>query len=278
MNCLIVNADDFGLSPAVNAGIVEAHLNGIVTSTSIMANGAAFDDAVRLLRGLPALDAGIHLTLVGEMALLAPEQVPTLVDQHGRLPRDVFTFTRGYFAGRIRLSDIRAELNAQFERLRSAGVQLSHADSHQHVHMLGEIREVVADLCRAHGVPVLRRPAEPFGRQLMHGAPAPRRFAELAALRLACAGSWPRHMQRTDSFYGFYFGGRLTRDALLAIIRCLPHGQAVELMCHPGHYDPRYAGWGYCWEQELSALTSAEARSALAARNVALSGFRSLYG
>jgi chitin disaccharide deacetylase len=277
MSILIVNADDFGLSCPVNSGIVEAHVNGIVTSTSIMAVGAAFDDAVRLSRDLPGLDVGIHLTLVGESALLPCARVPTLVDEHGRLPRDVFTFARRFLGGRIRLSDVRAELNAQFERVRSAGIRMSHADSHQHVHMLGEIREVVADLCRAYGVPILRRPAEPVDRQLLYGVPALHRVAGLAAVRLACMGSWPRHMKRTDAFFGFYFGGRLSRDALLAVIRCLPVGRVSELMCHPGRYDARYADWGYSWAMELSALASVEVRSALAEREVVLSDFRSLY-
>ena len=273
---LIVNADDFGLSDPINRGIVEAHERGIVTSTSIMPVGGSFDSAVQLAKGLPQLDVGVHLTLVGEKALMPASRIPTLVDDAGRLPQDVFSFVRRYLTGRISLSDVRAELAAQFERVASAGIRLTHADSHQHVHVLGGIRETVAQLCETHAVKVLRRPAEPFRRHLFTGSAAPRRLVELAAIRLACSGSWPRQLYCAEPFFGFYFGGRLSLQALLAIIDSLPHGRVSELMCHPGRRDERYAAWGYGWEEELGALTDEAAKKALADRGIKLTGFRSV--
>src|SRR4051812_1864993 len=103
MLSLIVNADDLGLSEAVNQGIAEAHTNGIVTSASIMANGAAFDHAVRLCQSIPSLDVGIHLTLVEEQPLLSRETIPTLVSDRERFHRHAKTFIKKYASGEIRL-------------------------------------------------------------------------------------------------------------------------------------------------------------------------------
>lgn len=273
---LIVSADDFGLSCRVNAGIVDAHRNGIVTSTTLMATGGAFEDAVRLCGENPELDVGVHLTLVGERSVLPRERIPSLVDESGRLPADVFAFARDYVRGRIRLADIRAELNAQFERVRSAGVNLTHADSHQHVHMLGGILETTAELCVAHGVRHLRRAAEHVGRQLMCGKPMPQRLVQLGAVRMVALRRWPDSVRCTDRFYGFYSGGRLDESHLAAVIRSMRPGIVAELMCHPGHYEPDYAAWRYEWETELAALKSPRIKSLLEERGVSLARFRDL--
>jgi predicted glycoside hydrolase/deacetylase ChbG (UPF0249 family) len=269
----IVSADDFGLSARVNAGIVDAHRNGIVTSTTIMAVGAAFEDAARLAGENPDLDIGVHLTLVGERALLPPGKIPSLADEAGRLPVDVFAFARDYVRGRIRLTDIRAELNAQLERVRSAGLRVTHIDSHQHVHMLGGILETTAELCVAHRVPYLRRAAEHLGRQLLCGRPLPQRLLQLAAVRTVALRSWPDSVRCTDRFYGFYSGGRLTEAHLAAVIRSMRPGVVAELMCHPGLHDPGYAAWGYDWETELTALKSPRVRQLLDERRVSLTRF-----
>ncbi len=273
MSRFIVSADDFGLSERVNAGIVDAHRNGIVTSTTIMAVGDAFADAVRLAGENPDLDLGVHLTLVGERSLLPPERIPSLVNEAGRLPADVFAFARDYVRGRIRLAEIRAELNAQLERARSAGIKVTHVDSHQHVHMLGGILETTAELCVAHGVPYLRRAAEYIGRQLICGRLVPQRLVQLAAVRAVALRPWPGSVRRADRFYGFYSGGRLTESALVAMIKTLRPGIVAELMCHPGLHDLDYAAWGYDWETELAALKSERIRQLLDERGVSLTRF-----
>lgn len=270
---LIVSADDFGLSARVNAGIVDAHRNGIVTSTTIMAVGEEFEDSLRMAQENPDLDIGVHLTLVGERALLPAARIPSLVDEAGRLPADVFAFARDYVRGRIRRADIRAELNAQLERVRSAGIRVTHVDSHQHVHMLGGILETTAELCVAHGVPYLRRAAEHLGRQLLCGRPLPRRLLQLAAVRMVALRRWPDSVRSADRFYGFYSGGRLTEAHLVAVIRSMRPGVVAELMCHPGLHDPGYAAWGYDWETELDALKSPRVRQLLDECRVSLTRF-----
>ena len=106
MRKLIVNADDFGLSESVNEGIIEAHLNGIVTSASIMANGRAFNQAIKLCHDNPSLDIGVHLLLVEERPVLAPEKVPSLVSSEGRFHKTSKDFARKYLARRLNLDEI----------------------------------------------------------------------------------------------------------------------------------------------------------------------------
>ena len=94
MKRLIVNADDFGYTHGVNAGIIRGFRDGIITSTTIMANGAAFEDAVDYAKENPSLGVGIHLVLVGEASVAAASAIPSLADSKGRLPATLGVLTR----------------------------------------------------------------------------------------------------------------------------------------------------------------------------------------
>ena len=106
---LVVNADDFGFTRDVNQGIIEAHQQGILTATTLMANGDAFDDAVRLARENPNLDVGAHLVLIGGGALAAPGR---------ELPQTVPRLLAAIASRRIHIYD---ELAAQVRRILDAG-------------------------------------------------------------------------------------------------------------------------------------------------------------
>ncbi|HEY4713486.1 MAG TPA: ChbG/HpnK family deacetylase, partial [Aquirhabdus sp.] len=114
---LIVHADDFGISEQVNDGILKAHLNGILTSTSIMATGAAFDHAVSISNSVPSLDVGIHLTLVEEKPLLEMRQISSLLDNNGRFYGHATIFTKKYLFGKIRIDEVVHELDAQIQKV-----------------------------------------------------------------------------------------------------------------------------------------------------------------
>ena len=143
MKKLVVNADDFGLSIKVNEGILCAHQNGILTSTSIMANGMAFQHAVDTWKSNPTLDVGIHLTLVGEKPLLNPDVIPDLVNKKGICHQHAKDFVMKYMMGKISQKQIYQELEAQVVKVLDQGIVISHVDSHQHIHMLPQILSVV---------------------------------------------------------------------------------------------------------------------------------------
>ena len=275
---LIVHADDFGLSEAVNLGIVEAHRQGILTSTSLMANADAFEHAVALAKGCPTLDVGVHLTLTEEQPVVRGPEVASLVDSANRFPPHLFQFAARYARGKISLAAVRAELDAQIRRVLDHGVRPSHLDGHQHVHVLPGIAQVVADLARTYRIRSVRYPAERIRRYMLRDMRAARRVAEQLALRVFCSLSPLRKLRDVEDFVGFYFGGRLTEANLETVLTSLTADQTVELMCHPGRDDPnnRYPHWRYSWAAEREALLSPRIKRLLAARNVQLISYRDL--
>ncbi|HOA66642.1 MAG TPA: ChbG/HpnK family deacetylase, partial [Phycicoccus elongatus] len=141
---LVVNADDLGLSRGINAAIRRAHVDGIVTSTSLLTVGRYAADAAAMLRATPSLAAGVHLALVGEdPPLLSAREVPTLVDRAGRFPLSYRTFVARAATGRVDLDDVRRELGAQVQAGLDLGLELGHLDTHQHVHLWPGVGAVV---------------------------------------------------------------------------------------------------------------------------------------
>jgi hopanoid biosynthesis associated protein HpnK len=274
---LIVNADDLGLTPGVNRGILRGFQDGIVTSASLLVTGSAFEEAVALARQNPTLDIGLHLTLVEEPAVLGREVLPTLVDETGRLPRTSGEFFRRAVLGRINWHEVEREVAAQIARFQETGLRLSHLDSHQHLHMLPPVVQIVRRFTCGMNNVWIRNPVGPWRKP-----PGVRigRWVQQLGLNLAC--QWARVLhgapppQMPDGMYGFEVSGRLTRSALEQILRRIPDG-LYELICHPGEDDgdtrSRYSHWGYRWAEELEALTAPETRVVLNEQGIALTSF-----
>jgi hopanoid biosynthesis associated protein HpnK len=275
---LIVNADDFGLSERVNDGILQSHGSGILTSASIMANGAGFEHAIGICRAVPTLDVGIHLTLVEEEPVLRTNLVPSLIDGTGRLHRHAAIFTRRYFAGTIRLEEVECELEAQIQKVMSYGITVSHLDSHQHLHMLPQVLAITIKLAKKYGIGAIRLPRETIRRYMFSGQGAARRMLQLLILNMFCRFGKNTNSTRVDEFVGFFFSGNLHKNNLGKLLECLPTSGTCELMCHPGFDDAstRYGHWGYHWSNELNALTDPEMADFLRQRNVALISYRQL--
>ncbi|MBN2370869.1 MAG: ChbG/HpnK family deacetylase [Vicinamibacteria bacterium] len=271
MRLLIVNADDLGIHPGVNDGVIHAHLAGIVTGASIVTNGEAFDHALRALQRAPDLDVGVHLTLVGETPVSSPERVRGLAPQ-GRLPRSYGALFRRLFLGRIPDEELKTEIEAQLSRARDAGLNLSHIDSHQHVHLHPAIFPLAAHAARRFGVRAVR---------------AARRVVPVRQPRAAVLAPFARHAHRqarhaglitADTFLGMAETGGLDEKRLLRLIERIPKGTS-ELVCHPGVGDGAIGSayrWGFRWDEETRALTSADVRGALVKAGVRLIRFADL--
>ena len=243
MRALIVNGDDFGLTQGVNAGILDAHLHGILTSTSLFANRPATDDAITIARQTPTLGVGCHLTLVDGVPVLPSAELPTLA------PGGAFRATWGRFlaaslAGRIELQEIERELSAQIERLRDSGITLTHLDSHKHVHAYPPVFEIVARLAARLTIPVVRVPYERPALALVArfaGTRGPRKQA-LENLALAAWAERDRRLLTRHGlppaprFLGRVLTGFFTRHRFHALLNAVPDG-VNELMTHPGYVD-----------------------------------------
>jgi predicted glycoside hydrolase/deacetylase ChbG (UPF0249 family) len=250
----------------VNRGIVEAHRNGILTATTLMATGSAFDDAVRLARENPTLDIGCHLVLVNGRSALDPERA---------LPLTVADLLKALAARRI---DVYAELSAQVRRIVEAGVRPTHLDTHKHTHLAPPVLDAVARIAAESGIRWVRRPfdfpltaaAVPWTKRLTSRA--------LTVVRRRFHRVLEQHGCRsTDHFAGFQITGRFRTAELAALIEVLPEG-LTELMTHPGYCtDELRAARTRLKESrrhELDALTAPETRAALARCGVELANYR----
>ena len=276
---LIVHADDFGLSERVNEGIVEAHRDGVLTSTSVIASGAAFEHAVALSRATPTLDIGVHLTLVEEEPVAAADAIPTLLDSNGRFYREAGTFMTRYLFGTISIDEIERELDAQIGKVIAHGVKVTHLDGHQHLHMVPGIRRVVGGLARKYAIPSIRYPREALQLYMLHERESLVRVPQLLVLNTFCTFARTADAKRCDHFYGFFYGGRLTKENLMMVLRHLPSTGTSELMCHPGLSDPdsRYAHWGYRWKDERDALIDPEIKDYLNSKRIELISYADLH-
>jgi hopanoid biosynthesis associated protein HpnK len=273
---LVVNADDFGLSEGINRGIQPAFLQGILRSTSLMPNGPAFADAARIVGSTPGLDVGIHLSLVGERCVAPLGQVRGLAGPDGSLPASYASFIKAYALRRFGLRQIRAEIEAQVGRVLDAGIKPTHLDSHQHLHILPGILDIVLDVAKASGIRVVRLPLERggVGRRLFS-----LRSLQLGVLSLLCRNAVKKMrragMRCADHFWGLGVSGHMSEANLVQILNRL-HPGVNEIMCHPGFSDPatekRYP-WGYRWDDEAAALRSDAIRRTVEERHIRLAGF-----
>jgi chitin disaccharide deacetylase len=258
---LVVNADDFGFTRDVNQGILETHRNGILTATTLMATGDAFDDAVVLAKENPTLDIGCHLVLVGSPGL--PASVPQLL--------------QAIALGRIRIYE---ELAAQVRKILDAGLAPTHLDTHKHTHLLPPVLDAVARISEEFKIPWVRRPFDLPIHSKRPGMVTRAVSGSFGVVR----GRFERELTRrgcrsTDHFAGFQITGNYDARELAALIRTLPEG-STELMCHPGicTAELRAASTRLkeSRERELRALTSAEVRVALKEARVDLASYRDL--
>jgi chitin disaccharide deacetylase len=263
---LIVNADDFGFTRGVNAGIVDAHRNGILTATTLMANGDAFDDAVRLAKETPSLDVGCHLVLIGGKSLVAD------VD----LPASPAALVRAVFGGNIPIYE---ELSAQVRKIAAAGIAPTHLDTHKHTHLLPPVLDAVARISRETGIRWVR---SPFDAKLNYRAPRKKRIVGgvLRLLRGRTHSVLRKYGCRsTDFFAGFQITGRFTSADLINLFAELPEG-CTEFMCHPGYLnDELHAAptrLKHSRADELAALTAPETREALSRYGIRLTSYRDL--
>lgn len=268
---LIVNADDFGWSRSVNRGIVECHERGIVTRASVLATGAAFEDAAALALATPTLGMGVHLSFYRGATVLEPARVPSLVGGDGRLLGSWKTIVRRLIAGTFDLGELEAELRAQIARVRAAGLEPTHLDSEKHLHEWPSVFDLVCRLADETGIRQVRLVREPIS---LRAIPVGLGLLSMRDVRVA-----RRHgLVVPDATIGVT-ESPVDMDALARILRRVPAGR-VEFVVHPGHVDQEFldmqatiANKLVCSrEEELAVLTDPGARVALEQAGCLLDG------
>lgn len=286
MKQLILNADDFGLTPGVNEGILRAHQQGILTSATLMATGRAFDDAVARAKAAPMLGVGCHLVLVGGIAVTPANEIPSLVDAQGKFPRTLPIFVARVSSGLVRARDIERELRAQIEKIRRAGIQPTHLDTHKHTHAHPLVMNVLGRVARDMGITRVRKPAEDLAVSWTSQSAHKRSWNRLgSAAAVRAITPWFQSLARRyglrspDHFLGLAMTGRITAAALCQLIDMLPQGR-TEIMLHPGICDADLARTGSRLQQqrqmEMEALLAPQARETIERNGVSLITYREL--
>jgi len=276
---LIVTADDFGRSVEVNAAVEDAHVNGILTSASLMVTEAATADAVARAKRLPRLGVGLHVTLVDGIPALPPAAIPALVGPDGRFGRDLVNKGTRIFLDREAQRQAREEMRAQFERFAATGLRPSHVDFHHHYHQHPTLFAMVLDLAVEFGVLGIRIPWEPplasiaargdrIGRRLFNGlAYAP--LCGWMRARAKAAG-----LVVNDRSFGLNDSGEMDLARVASFLDHLPEGLS-EIYCHPatGHWGVRPMPSHYQVSAEYRALIDPSNRARVRDRGITLVSF-----
>lgn len=275
---LLVTAQDFGLSKGVNDGIIDAVLSGIVTGVSLLACGDYFEDAVIRVKDAPPVKVGLHFCLVAERPVLPPRDIPSIVDKNGKFKSSKWRFLFSYFAGRISLREVEAELEAQINKAEAAGVKIEYFDSHCYTHLLPGIAGCAARLAQRHNVNKILFPRQSC-RLLFRESSAgsvPRACAQIIMnvwifflMIFSPAGKYAR----LDESAGFVSSGHLREKRLIRILKGLKPG-VTGISCHPGLPDQassaRYSSWKYEWEEERNALVSGKVKDFISQNSIKL--------
>ncbi len=284
MRNLIVIADDLGWTEGVNRGIVEAHRHGLVTSTTLLANGGAYGFAVEAARENPQLGIGVHLNLGDGRPVAPADEVPGLLNGAGELDCGTEGLLLRIASRRLRIEEVEREWDAQIRKIRESGITPTHLDGHKHVHMLPGLFELGLQLAKKHGIRAIRVANEESSLRSALSAGAANKAGVVLkqgvrARGLKLLARDAREMAEregiatSDYFCGITQTGELTREGLEEFLEKLPDG-TTELMCHPGYADEELRRTATRLQEsrkaELDMLTDAKIRKLVASRGIRL--------
>ncbi len=256
---LIVNADDFGVTPGVTQGIIEAHNRGIVTSTTALTVSDHFFDAMVAARvQAPSLKIGLHLTLTlkGNRPVLPAHVVPSLVDEDG------FFWDQRVFLEKIDLKEVEMEWEAQLLKFLRSGHKPTHIDSHHYVNgVTKELLEISLKLARKFNLPVRNtfRGHGQFDPTVDYG-----------------------EVRTTDEIFANFYGEGVTLEQLKTIFEEIKESEYTifEMNCHPAFLDKEIienSSYNTARTEELSLLTSKEVKDIIKENQIFLTSFEYLH-
>jgi chitin disaccharide deacetylase len=234
---LIVNADDFGRSPSINAAVVRARREGILTSASLMVNEPAFAEAVALARENPSLGVGLHLTLLCGHSALPARDIPGLVNERGEFTHSPVTAGLRYFFRPGLREQLRAEIRAQFRKFHATGLPLDHVNGHLHLHLHPTVFRLLMDDAAELRIRHLRHTRDLFwlNTRLARGRWGYRALHAVIHHLLSARARGPlrqRGIKHTPLTFGLLQDSHMDESYLLNLLPRLPAGDA-ELYSHP---------------------------------------------
>ncbi len=233
---LILNADDFGLTRGINRAIAELHAAGALTSASLMANGPAFDDAIRIAHAQPTLGIGCHIVLTDGTPVSDPATLPTLCPNGRTFRPSLVDFVRDLLLHRIERAEIEREALAQVQKLQRAGIDVTHIDTHKHSHIFPPVTRALVRVMQAASVAAIRNPFEPANTQ-SHASLKRRLQLSLLNRFKSSFHRIASHLLTTDGTFGISATGSLDATTLQQLLSHIPATGTFELLCHPGYND-----------------------------------------
>ncbi len=278
----IINGDDFGFSAGVNQAIIQAHEQGVLTSTSLMVTGDAAADAIAWARDRPSLAVGLHLVLVCGRSVLPPSQIPHLVDSQGNFSDSPLVAGLRYQFYPAAREELRQEIRAQLEKFRQSGLPLSHVDGHLHLHVHPVILRILVELAPEFNIQVIRLPSEELQMSLKLDRSA-------LLTKLVWSGVFGRLRSYGESLltahgikfaqrvYGLLQTGNMSEQYLLGLIPQI-QAELVEIYSHPALVQPGEPlnGLPGAGEIELAALLSEQVRQVLTINGFELTNYHQL--
>ncbi|MDD2365314.1 MAG: hopanoid biosynthesis-associated protein HpnK [Desulfuromonadaceae bacterium] len=281
MKQLIVTSDDFGLSTGVNSAVEQAWQSGILTVASLIPAGNAFDGAVAIALKHPALQIGLHLTLVQGRSVLTHEEIPGLVDNSCNFSDNPVIAGMRYFFNRNLYSQLRNEIKAQIERILDTGIQLTHIDGHLNIHLHPTVFAILLELMPHYGISTLRLSQERLSCNLrLDKSRIIGKLLEKLIFDILTGSARPRLNHHKIGYAaevkGVYSSGRMTEDYILKAIDSLMDGVS-EFYFHPGILPDKEILQrmpGYLHEKELAAITSSDVIKKINSLRIQLVNYR----
>lgn len=259
MKTLIINADDYGLTEGINKGIIEGYRKGIIKDMSLIAGGEAYESAVNLARKNNIKNLGVHIVLSDSQ----------------KIPDKCYRFPWGYFLGTVDRERVYSEVKGQIEKVRRDGFNITHLDSHQHIHMAHEILKIFIRAAKESGINYIRFPREQLTVDITDLKNTAKSVFLKAIVALSGKTLADSGLKFTDSFYGHFYSGRLYPARLVKFLSGLKDGVA-EISCHPGYFTADMEGiytWHRNCDHELAALLSPVFSDALTKYDIKLASF-----
>ncbi len=267
---LIINADDFGASKAVNKGIIAGHKKGIITSTSMFANSLCFDSSIKILKANPTLKVGIHLVLSkeGNSGKAVKKNLKKIVDKNSN-----FKFNNLHKTGLhlIDKKEVWKEWDSQIKKLIKSGIKLDHINGHSHIHIFPYVLDIVIKLAKKYEIKKIRLPYEKSSIKINRQTwkyYLLNYYSKKAKKKLDKAG-----LDYPGNFYGTFMSGKPTKAYFINLLNSLPNG-FNEIIVHPGYLDHKEKNWlAKNRLNELKILTDKEVKTVLKKNKICLTNY-----
>lgn len=268
------------MAEGINKGVIYGFRHGIISSASICINGSEAEEAIKFAKENPDLDIGLHVTLTQEKPVKSPIEIKSLVNKEGKFYRSIFEFLAKYTLGKIKIQDMKIEIGGQFEKIFNSGLRVTHVDSHQQIHILPGLLEIIIEMCKKYKIHFIRCPYSPirFNRFLKINRIMQQIFLNFFCL-LASKKIKTYNLKTCDLCFDFLYSGNLNEERIKEVIYSLKDG-LFEIVCHPAIVDRgllyNYGHWHYNWESELKAICSLRVREFIKNRSVTIDNFYKL--